>query len=347
MKKKLSLFIMSVFAVFASMMVVNAAETTVASGTVTSLDVTREVHNVSNPVKGTFSYEVLFDEGPANGFVASTKPADFTITFDGTETISADHKVSKSVTLNLSALKFTKLGDYKFIIKEKSATSPYPKDNEEMYFYVSVRNVLNPDQTPTGAFIAELAPKVKKNDTGDKVDCIFRSSLVTSHIKISNKVTGNFADVDKYFAYTVSILGETGDVYKINGAHSTDGSTEVTTSNYTVGTTTTIYLKHGQEVTIGLDGTKEQIPIEVDYTITETVDDGYSAKVDGADGNHVSKSIVETSDDTFDTDNVTAFTNHKEKANLTGMILNIVPFIMLFILGFVGIYYIRRTSEDV
>ena len=343
--KGILMSVMAVFVAFVSMMVVNAAETTVASGTNTSLDVTREVHNVSNPVTGTFTYEVLYDSGPANGFVSSTKPSDFTITFDGTETISVDHKVSKTTTLDLSALKFTKLGDYKFIIKEKSAASPVPKDSAQMYFYVSVRNVLNTDQTPTGQFIAELASQVKKNDAGNKIDYVFESSLITSHIKITNKVTGDMADVDKYFAYTVTILGNTGDKYKVVGAHSTDGTATVNESTYTVGTTTTIYLKHGQEVTIGKDGNKEQIPVDVDYTISEDKGD-YTAKVDGAAGTDVSKTVVETEDATFDTANVTNYVNHLEKANLTGMFLNIFPFIVLFILGFVGIYYIRKTSND-
>ena len=343
--KKILMLLAVVIAGFVTMPNVHAAQTKITSENKT-LTITREVRNVTNPVTNTFSYTVTADQNNPAAVTGLPAAKATTVVFTNTNP-DANHVATATGTLDLSNVTFTKLGDYKFIVTETASTdsTTYPLDDSEYYVYVSVRNVLDANNTPTGEFEATLVEQAKKDDVGNKMDLLYVSSSVHTYIEISKAVKGNMADIDEYFAFTVNIPGATGDVYKIVGDHSTDGTTTVDTSNYVVGTTTTIYLKHGQTVRIGDDGTNYQIPIGSEVTVTETGATDYTTTVNGTSGKGTGqKTLVATTAQDFSTENTYNFINEKTEATLTGMFINILPFVILFLVGIIGIYYIKKSS---
>ena len=342
--KKILLLIMAMFTASIAIQVVSAAETTI-TGT-NKLTITRDVKKVTNPVTNTFSYHIEADAG--NPAAVTGLPADFNLVMNAVAPTGTT--ATGTVNLDMSSVKFTELGDYSFTVTEKSSSNEteYPKDTQSYTVLVSVRNEVDANNVPTGNLIATLVNQAK-NEDDEKQDMKFESESIHTHIELSKGVTGNMARKDKYFAFTVNIPGTTGDIYKISGSHSTDGSTSVNQSNYTVGTTTTIYLKHGDLITIGLDGTNDQIPVGTTINITETGATDYKTYINGSPQNNKAtgnKDIVETDNANFNITNKFAYVNNKEEATLTGLFLNIAPFIILFLTGTIGIYYIRKTNKE-
>ena len=383
--KKIKNLLLPVFMVIAGVFGLNsinaATATTVGAntdtGAVKTLTITREVENVSNPVTGTFTYSVTADPNNPTGFDSTTLPSNLVIQFNNVAP-DANQVATQTGTLDLSALRFTKVGDYKFIIEEVSVTNAnnnYPKDTTEYYAYVSVRNIVDTNTREiSGNLKATLASQVKEDDSGNKTDSLFESSLETTYITLSKTITGERADDEQYFEFTLSIPGNTGDVYTITGNHSTDGTNTVASSNYTVGTTTKIYLKHGQTVTIGKNGNVKQIPVGTAYNITEVGATDYKTYIDGSTTDNkvmtqkttvaepvqptyadpenltaeeqTAKTAYETALATFNTQNKTSYVNNWEKDVLTGLFVNYWPFIILIGLGVIGIITIKKTTKE-
>jgi len=344
----LAIVVLSTITLSGKVLAVNST-TIGATSLAKQFTITKEITDVTNPVTASFTYHI--EEAAGNPATVSNLPADVTIAFNGATPTNG--VVSNTTTLDLSNAKFTKLGDYKFIVTEATTSdrTTYPLDTKQYYVYVSVRNELS-GTTPTGNLIATLVSQAKVNDTGDKEDMQYDASAQQTYIQLSKAVTGNIADSDAYFKFALNIPGTAGDVYVINGAHSTDGSTTVTTSNYTVGTTQYIYLKHGQTVTIGQTtvgtDTVNQIPIGTKYTITEQDATDYETYIDGSSTNSKAtgnKTTVATDAATFNTADVTSFVNNKETPVLTGIFVNIAPFATLIVLAVAGLYIMKKTSK--
>lgn len=320
----------------------------------TTLTITREIEGVTNPVVNTYTYSVT--AAATNPAAVTNLPANFTIEFDGSETITGN-KVTKTATLDMSGIVFNQVGDYGFIIKEISSSNPtiYTLDATEWYAYVSVRYVTEDGTvsgTPTATIEATLAPQGKAGNTGAKADVVFNSSAAFTNISISQDLTGNLADINEYFPVTVDFVN--GDIANgtqlvVLGAHSTDGTATVNSSTATVTDGSfTIYLKHGQDVTIGLTDTSasglQQLPVGLEYEITLTAN-GYKIYVDDATSSVNNAVTVEKTTVSNAAENATSFTSNKEANPLTGFFVNYWPFILLIALGAAGMYIIRKTSK--
>ena len=332
---------------------VYAAETTIdATSTTKSLVITRDVKNVTNPVTNKFYYTVTLESGDASA--VSDLPAADTlgVTFSGVSPNASTKIATATGSIDLSSIKFTKVGDYTLkIVESKSDDSTtYPVDSTNVYYAkVSVRYETDNNNVPNNnSLVATLASQVYESatdtNTDNKTDLKYESTSEFTYIELTKNVTGNMAETGDYFPFVVTIPG--GDVnakYTVAGTHSTDnGSTEVSSSEILSGDT--IYLKHGQTVTIGVKNGSNQITVGSNYTIVETPGT-YTATVDGTAGSTASKTAVKTTDTTFNTANKTTFVNNKVTATITGIFVNIIPFIVLLALAVVGIYAIRKTSK--
>ena len=145
------------------------------------------------------------------------------------------------------------------------------------------------------------------------------------------------ADMNKYFSFSLDINGLSGDNYTINGEHSVDGNTTVSSSIYTVGTTTTIYLKHGQSINIS------DIPEGTTYTITEEGASDYETYIDGSSTDNKASGIKTVS--SANTNDNTAFVNNKDEISLTGIILNNTPYIFAVSIAVLGIFIIKKSAN--
>ena len=240
----------------------------------------------------------------------------------------------------LTDYEFTALGDYRFIVRETASADPinYPIDDEkEYYFYVSVRNKLENGQ-PTGEYIATMAAQVKDHDTGDKVYPVFESDATRSRVKVTKTVSGNLANTNEFFKFRVVIDGaHEGDVFSVYGQSDVvnyGGESITTSSAITIDADEDyIYLKDGQTVWIGFDGDKEELPIGLRYSLEEVDNNGYVQYVDGVAGSLSETKTVVADEESLS--NVVEFLNHKEGSILTGIVINVMPYV--FAVAFTGI----------
>lgn len=266
----------------------------------------------------------------------------------------ADQTITSLVSLNLGQLEFSKLGDYKLILREISSTDEvnYPFDNEHVfYIYISVRNEIA-DGAPTGNLVATMAAQVRDHDDGDKMDILFTSEAVRTYIELSKNVTGNIADTGEYFKFIVKINGHSGDTFTIDGQDANvtyQGENITTSSSYVVDDDgTEVYLKHGQTIRIGKDSDNLfEIPINAEYTIQEMGADDYATTVDGVEGKMTGRktTAVLLGDDLLPDSNKTTFVNDKNSAVLTGVVLAMIPAIVLIVSMFVGALIVRKMKK--
>ena len=120
-----------------------------------------------------------------------------------------------------------------------------------------------------------------------------------------------------------------------------DGDTSEVT--VTVGSDSAFTLKHGE--TLAVPG----LPEGTEYTVTETKDDDYTTTVAStggkgeldAENNKVTNTVGSTG-------NTEAFTNTADKAVDTGIILDIAPYIIIFVIAIVGaILFFGRKRKKV
>jgi len=326
------------------------ATTATYDGTNNIVTLQRTVSGVSNPVTNTFTYTITNTDKP-DGATVTGAPTSASIAFNGSESVATGSAV-KTTTIDFANADFSKPGDYTWTISETGTgnTANYPIDTADNDYtvIVSVRNVLDGDNVPTGAYTGSL---ILKNKAGTKVDtATWTSAASLTYISATAKTTGNLAETDQCFAYTLTIPAtgsvNAGDKFTINNTSTCTGSdTEVT-----AGTAATIYLKHGDAITVGQkDGTNE-LPVGASYTWTKASDTstGYTNKIDGTTAATITKTTVAVSDDNFNTANVTAFENNKDADPQTGIITNIWFYIILLTIGAFGIFFIiaRRKKED-
>ncbi|MBQ3468540.1 MAG: hypothetical protein IJH18_00555 [Bacilli bacterium] len=272
-----------------------------AAGTVTwsgpsSITIRETIHNIAGPIVAHRDYNLIEDFGDYDEETTAT------INYTASDT-PTNYQITKSTTMNLSNITFVKPGDYEYYLDASdlivSNGTPLPVDySEDCPSYevtVSVRNVVDANNVPTGSFTASLIlEKGEYNEQTDDWDVskVSPSSGVLyadfdfetnsdrfGHIELSKTVKGIGADTTKYFPFTITInndaitsgfysLDSTGWVYPISGLDSTvtyNGNTVTNPTTITDGTPTTIYLKHGQTAIIGqvISGgnTSDAIPI--------------------------------------------------------------------------------------
>ena len=310
---------------------------------------TRAIHGVKGHTSNVFYYSLTQDEG--NPAMIGGLPSEFGLEVTGDPDSNGDVVVRGG--LKIKNYNFPALGDYKFIVREirsQDATN-YPVDDEkEFYYYVSVRNRLNDVGRPTGEYIATMSEQVKNHDTGDKMDAVFESAAVRNKVKVTNTVSGNLSNTDDYFKSKVVIYGVgNGNEYTVYGQDNVvnyNGSDIATTNKIIIGEDNYIYLKHGQTVFIGYDGEKEELPIGITYSLIEVDANGYVQYVDDVAGNTSETKTVSAERDS--PDNQVAFLNHKEGDVLTGIVINVIPYVLAIGLAgvsFATIYYTKRKQS--
>ena len=337
-KIKLLLAIVSSFLLLIN---VKAKTTTIEeSSELKGINITKNVSNVISNVNATFNYkvsEVRSDNPDGIGGINE----DFSITFDNVTPVNNIATVTK--TLDLSYLSFNKVGDYYLKICEVSSSdlSKYPIDNKCYYPLVMVRNELA-NNIPTGNLVATLLSTV--SDGENKTDAIFTTRPM-SYITISNGVTGDMADKDEYFKFKITIDSDNLENININNQDSKvlyNGEEVITSSTYNSNQDNFVYLKHGQSITIG-DGENAQIPSGISFTIEELDKDNYKTYIDEVNEDN-KKLIVEKLSHISD-ENINNFVNNYERVTFTGIVVNIIPYLIILLIGTILLIIIRKKYE--
>ena len=205
--------------------------------------------------------------------------------------------------------------------EEKNDDDVPTNQNPKLYLYVYVT-----DNNGLSIRSYGLTQDADLNTKGDLAD---QYPVQTLNLSINKTVAGTMASRDQYFKYTVELTGPSADVNTVYEIVGLDPVVPVNAYNPSVITNATIiemvggkgkvdlWLKHGQTAVIKdlLSGTN--------YTISETVPDGYTAtSVITGDTTGTQAGGATASDSSLQSTSIVAFTNTKEATVPTGVILN-------------------------
>ena len=332
---KIKLIITFVLAIvlFASTSSVNAATVTVGNAPNNTFTISRSLTNVGSSVSNTFTYTITADSSNPAG--ATGVPTSSTVVFNNETPTSGT--ATKTGTIDLSGATFSKNGDYKYVVRETSSSNAanYPVDSDNFYtIHVSIRNTSESD------FSGKTVTITCTNKTETKLnDAIlpFTSGGSLTSISITNTLEGNMADVDRYFKVKVIINGTSGDTYTIGGQTKTGAST-----TYTVGQDNYIYLKHGETITIGKNGSTNEIPKNLTYSFEEVEADNYDTYINGS----TTKGKTSPSLTTGQTDTNT-LRNVYETETITGIAMKIIPYVLIIVIVALAIVYLiyKKNKE--
>ena len=329
------------------------AKTATYSGTNNIVTLRRNVTNVTNPVTNTYTYTISPKSGYTQPGTATTVPSSTTIAFNAVSPTSGT--ATQTSTIDLANVDFSKVGDYIYTVTEtgSSDSDNYPVDDTHSYdIQISVRYEVDSNNVPNNdVYVATVS--IKNNDGGTKVsEALWANGTTYTYIEAVATTTGNMAEKDECFAYTIEIPAATGvsGTYVIDIANSDAQATACSGSatSVTAGTPATIYLKHGDTVRVGYNGGAYQLPVGASYTITKTnhVDD-YIEKIDRANGYTTTKTTVGVGTANFNTKNHTDIENNKQSDPLTGIVTNFWFYLVLLIIGAFGfIIFMRKRQDD-
>lgn len=271
-------------------------------------------------VDATGDAEAIY-AGPVGGAVL----ADGTITSSpsagdiGKTTVTAG---TADITLDIT--KFSRPGIYRYVVKETAGEyDGVTYTTEEKNFDVYVTNGAD------GKLEIASYAFVSKDDNKVKDDGVFINDYCkTNDVTIKKEVIGNQGDKKKDFRFTIKVNGTEGEQYYVVFS---DGRTPVT---LTTGVAQTITLKHDQSAKIyGLSGNDTYTVTEDDYS-----SDGYTTTIGGTETNTDSGNISE--------DKLVTVVNDKDTITPTGIIVNIVPYIlMVAIAAITTVLFFRRKRE--
>ena len=326
-----------------SICILNAKATTTTindTSELKSINITKKVINVTSNVNATFNY-IITEERSQNPESISGINENFSITFDNVEPINKIASVTKS--LDLSSLTFSKVGDYYLKICEVSSNDMgiYPIDDKCYYPLIMVRNELV-NNIPTGNLVATLLNNV--SDGENKTDAIFETRPM-SFITLNKTVTGDMANKDEYFKFKITINANNLENIVIKNQDPTviyNDEEIITSSTYNSNVDNYIYLKHGQSITIG-EGDNPQLPAGISYTIEEEDHENYKTYINGSTEDN--KLLVVDSMSHISSENINNFVNNYETVTFTGVVSNIIPYILLLMIGVVLFVLTRKKYE--
>lgn len=302
---------------------------------VTRIRITREITNVSNPVTNTFGYTITPDANNPTG--ATNLPTSATIQFTPSTPSGLGGTVEDYGFIDFSGASFTKPGDYYFTVRETSSSDPtnYPVDPT---VYTAVASVRFNNSMDT--LLVTLVQKMVKDGTSNKVDAIWSSAAPRTYLEIAASTTGNVADLDLCFDYVVNIPTGNGIALGDNFTVSTESSCANNPAQISAGSDTTISLKNGDTIKVGLSGNTNQMPIGSGYSIKLSDAQGYTATFNGAEMQaNVAQTVsglVAVNDSNFNSKNKAAIVLRKDADVYTGIVNNVWTYVVILAIGATG-----------
>lgn len=227
-------------------------------------------------------------------------------------------------------------GVYRYEVTETEGS--YPGMNyvtTPKYFDVYV------DNTNTAyAYTFVNASDSKAKDGGHFVNSYGEGVKAFHNLTVTKTVTGNQGDKTREFKFTVKVVGEADENYKMvygkvsdDGEFTTDSTTVVLVSNVAKDIT----LANGEQAIIyGLDNNDM-------YTVTEEIltDEGYTTYIDEV------KSTTNVATGTIEADKTVAYKNEKVVTTPTGIVMTFGPYVLLIALaGVFATLFFRRKREE-
>lgn len=327
----------------------------IAAATMFTMGSTAFAEEVETPTTYTDQFKVTIKKqynlegqgtSPAENFkftVAKTGVSDSAITNpDDMPEISVgdihfdeNSKKTTSASVDITLPIYLSVGVYTYTIRETQGnTAGVTYDVKPVVLKVTVV-----DENGVLKRIVSLRKGNTKLSEGDNA---FTNTYRAGTLDISKKVTGNLGDKNKYFAFDVTLNGQSG---KNTAKSFSVGKTsyEKNPKTITTGEKTTFYLKHDETLDI------KNLPYGLTYTVEEhdytTKEEGYKTTVNEVKGRKLENQAVEKSVESV------KFVNSKNSDNIdTGINLTTLPYILVFagVIVIAGVAFItrRRRYED-
>ena len=237
------------------------------------------------------------------------------------EGAAADPAASGTITVTLP--QYDSVGIYEYTLIEKAGTTA-----GVAYYGNEIKLVVTVINGDDGKL--RVAAVHTESEGADKSDT-FENTYSAGTLKISKTVTGNMGDKNKYFEFTVLMSGRSGMTYPETFAVS-GGSYAQNPTTIKLSEETTFMLKHGDTISIA------NLPYDVDYMVIEMAADGYTTTSTNETGR------ISAAEQTA------AFTNVKNSAVDTGVMLDSLPYVLMLaaVLGGAAVMVVRRRrgAED-
>lgn len=348
------------------------------TGTNTSFTKTIKMRATAKVPNVTFHYDVQAGS-PQNADAANKKlavlagndgvtstglPKIADISFTANDTKPGDGtSITKTATVDFSEVSYKEPGVYRYVITE-SGTAQGLSTTEDQTKALDVYVTDADGVLKVSAYVmhnnekanAEQLDATKKLDDKD-VD--FEHTLTTSDVTLSKTVTGNQGSHDEYFKFTVNIknavpgtqfivnLANADKDTKTNGINTTAHTNPELLTAHEDGTLTQdFWLQHGQSIVIqGLAG-------ETGYTVTEA-NGSYKTNIavtgdtsNAAENDIAAVAANTVTDKAVTKDTAVAYTNNKQGAVPTGLIMSIGGPAAIALLGGVGLVTIKAKKKE-
>lgn len=301
----------------------------------------------------------------ANAEVRYGKNTDYS---DGTGESYSRVSDRTNVEFDMSAVRFKLPGVYYWTITKTAsdfgsnqgnvsnnnlaATNMTAAEAQTFYLYAIVTNSVQADTQLQVTYGFYETSNVTDGETAKDDTIIDQYPGTKRDLTLEKTVSGNQGDKTKAFAFTIRLQGAGNERYNLEY----EGQSDADTFNGEMPATisfqapVTVYLKHGQKVTI------KDLPEGVSYTITEsgvssgTNTDGYRVSATVANDTEGVSNQAATdgtvSDPSLGKDGaVVTFTNTKDTVTPTGLLLQFGPpaaVLLIALLGLVSVMISRR-----
>lgn len=243
-----------------------------------------------------------------------------------------EKSATSSASTDITLPPYDSVGVYTYTITEKSGnTAGVIYDTSSVVLKVTVVD----DNGELKRIVSLEKDGTKLSDDGNAFTNTYRAGT----LDIFKNVDGNLGDKKKYFAFDVTLNGQSG---KNTAKSFSVGKTSYEENPETIrlGVKTTFHLKHGETLDI------KNLPYGLTYTVEEYdyTSDGYTTTVNNNDGRTLENQKVDSATQ------AAAFTNTKNGKIDTGINLTTLPYILVFagVIVIAGAAFItrRRKYED-
>lgn len=252
------------------------------------------------------------------------------------------------IDLNPSAFYNKVPGIYRYVITEDSGDCNGLSYGGAYYLDVYVENILNNDGSDSkNRSISYVVVSKMENDTLTKADLIFEDTYTTHNVSVTKKITGNQADMNATFAFTIKIDGVAGEKYYVKQGQTVTTLTSGTGETFTLGHTDTVEI-------IGLSEKDTYTVIEqkanedgytTKYSINDSVVDGDDCTITVGGSQKPVKGLNAKEEGIAD--KAVVVENNKATTTPTGIALSFAPYALLVVLaGVFGVLFLRKRRDD-
>ncbi len=309
--------------------------------------------------EGSFTFTKEYESTDGTSFPSET--LEFEVTADDANpddtmiTVGEDNTfdvtaITNEVPVNYPA--FTKVGIYRYTIKEKEGSSQgvtYAADTE-----INVAILVSYSEDGTSleveAEVEKADPDAEKEDTITNIyELGGDNNAEDAALTVEKTVTGNLGDKDKLFTIKVTLTAEDGKT--VNSDITVSGGSDASNAQtiekgWTGSTEVTILLKDGETVSF------DKIPVGVTYVVEEDAShliEGDTPTVEELNSEEGYKATYTDEEGTIakDTTCEAAIENDKNSGINTGISLDSLPYLLMLAVVAVGAFVIfRRRAED-